>query len=476
MKKLIYISFLLAGCLCAAAQERFISGQPFHSEMLGKDLPYAVVLPEEYENRPDKSYPVIYLTHGLGCTPDDWNDRYIRFEATLKQLEADGLGNFIYIFPTGFNSYYSNTYDGSFPYMDMFIKEFVPFIDSTYRTIADRQHRATVGFSMGGFGAMVLPLKNTDVFSISVPLSMSLRTDGQYLAEPLEWWDGQWGFIFGGVGQEGEARLTDYYKAHNPFYQFTAENHEELSKVKWFLHCGDDEEQLLIANDDLHVQMRENGYEHEYRVGDGGHTGTYWRSCLQEVLPYIESVMKGEGGCTEVKAFPETPKKVKRNTDGGTVIFLAYEGLRRGIVKDIIRIVKRDAGERPLAVVPCNTRWFSLERKMKRWAGRHSFTDTQVIALGKAGRDAYSLRDRFSRLYFDNADLLDDETALTAEPDRFWFVSQTDDGPYYKDMGGLYKACKKSGAEFEYRVRNGFPDKRTNILTGIETIKPYIIY
>ena len=67
MKKLIYISFLLAGCLCAAAQERFISGQPFHSEMLGKDLPYAVVLPEDYENRPDKSYPVIYLTHGLGA-------------------------------------------------------------------------------------------------------------------------------------------------------------------------------------------------------------------------------------------------------------------------------------------------------------------------------------------------------------------------------------------------------------------------
>lgn len=477
MKKGLLILLTIWSCISAAAQERFISAQDFHSEILEKDLPYAVILPESYEQDSDRRYPVIYLTHGLGCTPDDWNDKYIQVEKTIRQLETEGLADFIYIFPTGFSSYYSNTYDGKFPYMDMFIKEFVPFIDNKYRTIADREHRATVGFSMGGFGAMILPLKNTDVFSISVPLSMSFRTDEQYMAEPLKWWNGQWGSIFGGVGQEGEARLTDYYKSHCPFYQFTAENRPELSKVKWFLHCGDDEEQLLIANDDLHIMMRENGYEHEYRVGDGAHTGKYWRTTLLEVLPYIEFTMNGGSEWTEGEVLSaDISRKSPRNRDGGTVIFLAHDGLKKSLVKEITHIIKKDTEDKPLAVVRCNTKWFSLHKKMKRWTRRHSFTDAQVIALGKAGREAYALKEHFSRLYFDNADLLDDETLLEADPEKFWYMSQTDDGPYYKDMGGLYKACKKSGAEFQYRVRNGIPDHRSSILTGIETLKPYIIY
>ena len=104
MRKILYIFLMLAFSVSATAQ-RWQSSQPFHSEKLGQDLPYAVVLPAEYEANPEARYPVVYLTHGIGCTPDDWNDKYIQFENTLTQLEAEGLGDMIYIFPTGFNQF-----------------------------------------------------------------------------------------------------------------------------------------------------------------------------------------------------------------------------------------------------------------------------------------------------------------------------------------------------------------------------------
>ena len=117
-----------------------------------------------------------------------------------------------------------------------------------------------------------------------------------------------------------------------------------------------------------------------------------------------------------------------------------------------------------------------MEKTVKDWEKKHSYIDAQVLALGTAGREAYALQGKFSRLYFENSDLTADEKQLNPHPAKFWFISQTDDGPYYKDMGGLYKACKKTGATFEYRVRDGISDSRKEILSGIETIKPYIIY
>jgi hypothetical protein len=126
--------------------------------------------------------------------------------------------------------------------------------------------------------------------------------------------------------------------------------------------------------------------------------------------------------------------------------------------------------------VPCDVKKESFEKTVRTWKKKHSFMDAQVIALGEAGREAYSLQNEFSRLYFDNADLLDDESQLRAHPAKFWYISQTDDGPYYKDMGGLYKACKSSGASFQYRVRDGISDLEASTIEGISILKTYIIY
>ncbi|MDP4278544.1 MAG: alpha/beta hydrolase-fold protein, partial [Bacteroidota bacterium] len=219
------------------------------SKVLGMNVNYSIYLPGDYVKNKTKRYGVVYLLHGYGDNNNSWNDQYLRITSLIDSLEATGtVSPMIYVLPQGFNSYYVNKYDGSFDYMKMFVNELVPYIDKTYRTIADRDHRAVVGYSMGGFGAMVIPSMNPSVFSVSVPLSMSFRTDAQYTTEPADGWNKQWGSIFGGYGLLGEARLTAYYKSLCPLHFFTKASASSFSRMHYFLDCGDDEEQLSVGN------------------------------------------------------------------------------------------------------------------------------------------------------------------------------------------------------------------------------------
>ena len=104
----------------------------------------------------DRRYPVVYMLHGYGDNHTSWNGNYLHANARIQALEKNGLSEMIYIFPAGYNSYYCNYYNGKYNYMDMFVQELVPHVDKSFRTIADRAHRALTGYSMGGFGAMIV--------------------------------------------------------------------------------------------------------------------------------------------------------------------------------------------------------------------------------------------------------------------------------------------------------------------------------
>lgn len=464
---------------------RYASDIALQSKILGRAVNFDILLPADYLSEPDKRYPVVYMCHGYGDNNKSWNDKWLKVEEKVNSLEAEGLEPMIYVFPNAFKSYYVNRYTGKFNYMDMFIEELIPYIDKTYRTIPDREHRATVGYSMGGFGACVLPEKHPETFLVSVPLSMSFRTDAQYMTESQDGWNGQWGSIFGGEGLSGEGRLTDYYKAHCPLHQFTAENHDQLSKVRWFLHCGDDEEQLLIANDDLHVMMRDNGYDHEYRVADGAHTGGYWRACLNEVLPYIQFCFNGG---KQWERTDRTPQVQQITLDGnscfvsseyaakgtGTAVYLTHKGLSPEVVKDIMSICQRGSSAKSFVIMPCDLNAKTLKDWMAFYEQKYDVSGKQAIAIGDAGSAVYELGDKFSRIYFENASVCEDPSAITLDPSVFYYIGQTDNGPHYRDMCGMYKACKAQGAQFEYRVRNDGPDAEKSLLEAFEIMKSYL--
>jgi enterochelin esterase-like enzyme len=201
---------------------RLMENQKMQSVILNGPIEYAVLLPEGY-NESEEEYPVVYLLHGYGDDETAWyKNGSIQYYVDKYSAEIVPM---IYVMPQGFNRYYIDKYNGGFPYMQMFVNELVPTIDERYRTKADKTQRAVMGYSMGGYGALILPAKNPEVFSIGIPLSMSFRTDEQYKAESQGSFDNQWAPNFGPYsGASGTERLSDYFKAHSPFHFFDQEN------------------------------------------------------------------------------------------------------------------------------------------------------------------------------------------------------------------------------------------------------------
>ncbi len=292
---------------------RIIEGLTMPSAILNQDVKYSIILPGDYFVS-KKSYPVVYLLHGLGDDESSWLE-YGR----VSQLADDAVNQkqivpMIFVMPQGFRNYYVNDYAGKFLYQDMFINELVPFIDKEYRTIADKEHRATMGCSMGGFGALILPLKNPDVFTVSVPLSISVRTDEQYKTEDASEWNEQWGRLFGGVGTTGNERITEYYKQHSPFYIFAQRDLSKFKNLKLYIDNGDDERTLCRSNEELHILLRDKNFPHEFRVRNGGHEFVYWREALPNGLRFISDAFEGKTYRGDLKSVSEKNASVSSNT------------------------------------------------------------------------------------------------------------------------------------------------------------------
>ncbi len=466
--------------------ERYTQDLVMHSDILNTNVPFSIFLPESYNTDKEKTYPVVYMLHGLGDNHNSWNGKYLSANYKIKTLEQAGkIGEMIYVYPEGFTTYYCNFYTGKYNYMDMFINELVPYIDANYRTIPDREHRAITGYSMGGFGAMVLPEKHPEAFLCSAPLSMSFRTDWQYLAESQSGWDNQWGKVFGGTGRAGEERLTDYYKQHCPFYQFTAENKTTLAQVHWFFTCGDDEENLLFANDTLHIQLRDLGYEHEYRVGNGGHQSSYWMDALGEVLPWFDHHMNGASSWPKSSWAEYTRQDVSFREDGtvfsaaytgegeGKGVYFFHNGLDAQILRDAMSVLYSTNTKALYAFLPCDLREKTLEEWLFYYEAKYPQNERYAVAFEGAGATVLDGQSSFSTMVFIDTDLGEN---IAADATKKYYFACTDESACYADFGALYRSCKRNGTEFEYRVIDASGNSSPDILRCAQKLTAYITY
>lgn len=257
-----------------------------YSEIMGRDVSFSVYLPPGYEGS-TLNFPVLYLLHGYSDDDTGWV-QFGQVQRTAdRAIRRWNAAEMIIVMPDAGVTWYVNTTESSEAYEDFITKELIPHIDREFRTRSDRQYRAVAGLSMGGYGALMLGLRHPDLFSSSGVLSAGVMTDEEIMAMETGQWNRMLGLPFG-MDLEGEARLTGHYNQYSP--QTMIEQYKEKDhKCRFYIDCGDDDF-LILGNMKLHEQMIKAGIPHEFRVRDGGHSWSYWRSALPKVLSFVSEV------------------------------------------------------------------------------------------------------------------------------------------------------------------------------------------
>ena len=139
----------------------------------GTEASYLVYLPPDYETSASRRYPVLYWLHGGGGSQREGGWMVGKID---EQIRAGKLPPFIVILVQGLPDVrYINSKDGTRPVEDVIVKNLIPHVDATYRTVSSRKGRAIEGMSMGGFGALRLGFQYPDLFGAVSALAPSIR-------------------------------------------------------------------------------------------------------------------------------------------------------------------------------------------------------------------------------------------------------------------------------------------------------------
>ena len=226
----------------------------YESPVIGTNRRMFVYTPHGYAAS-NQNYPVLYLLHG-GGDEDAWNNMGRACQILDNLIEQGKAVPMIVVMPNGNPGQQAaqtlllpeKTYDRNDPafvnlYIHSLVKDVVPYIEKHYRVIADPNHRAISGLSMGGGHTLAATNTYPGFFSWILPLSMGIQAN-----------------------QDMDAAFQAIKKAGYKLY---------------WVACGTDDF-LWESAKNLDAALTRNGLEHTFRVSSGGHTWANWRIYLNE--------------------------------------------------------------------------------------------------------------------------------------------------------------------------------------------------
>lgn len=237
----------------------------FYSEILQFNKNFTVYLPKNYNTDTVRKYPVVYMLHGANENDWEWaNIPTSMINEAIVKSTADGMScEMIIVCPNateGTMGYFNRE---GWNYEDYFFKELIPFIESHYRVIADKGHRAIGGLSMGGGGSFFYGLTHPEMFSSVYAISGAVPSS----LNP----------------EEQEERPFNRQFNINDLAEVQI---EEIKTVSFVLDCGDDDF-LFGANVACYQSMKEFDLTCEFRSRNGGHATYYWYDSLGYALAWF---------------------------------------------------------------------------------------------------------------------------------------------------------------------------------------------
>jgi poly(3-hydroxybutyrate) depolymerase len=150
----------------------------FDSAAAKTKVSYHIYTPAIYDEEPERNFPVLYWLHGTSGGLAGVAPLSAFFDRAIREKKIPPM---LVVFPNGLvASMWCDSQNASVPMEAVIIKELLPHIDATFRTVAKREARIVEGFSMGGYGAARLGFKHHDLFAgVSIlaggPLDLELQ-------------------------------------------------------------------------------------------------------------------------------------------------------------------------------------------------------------------------------------------------------------------------------------------------------------
>jgi S-formylglutathione hydrolase FrmB len=257
-----------------------VSEAKLESKLMGRSMPYRIILPKSYSTSKQKRYPVVYLLHGLFGSNENWT--------TLTKLPSYAENyEFIIVNPEGENGWYVDSPTvAANRYESYIIKELVPAIDAKYRTNAERNGRAVAGLSMGGYGALKYGVKYPEMFALAGSFSGALG------AATFKSTGGVMDAIFKSINESFGPVGSETRKANDLFGLFKDVSPERIKTLPFiYLDCGT-EDFLFQNNKEFDVLLIEKKVPHEFRERPGGHEWPYWDAQVAEFLRIANRFVK----------------------------------------------------------------------------------------------------------------------------------------------------------------------------------------
>ena len=256
---LVFFSFITKGATVDTAI--------IFSNAMQKHIKCVVVKPSSYKKKKNR-FPVVFLLHGYAGSYSNWISKVPELKKYADEFKI------LIVCPDGDYAswYFDSPVDPSMKYETFISKEVPYFIDSAYRTIADKDHRAITGLSMGGHGALFNAWKHPEMFSAAG--SMSGGVDLNESKNKFQ--------IIKVLGDT--LRFADNWKNYSVINVVEEKITDTLALI-----IDDGTSDIFIeGNRRLHQKLLHLKISHEYIERTGKHDWNYWKTAIQYQLFFFK--------------------------------------------------------------------------------------------------------------------------------------------------------------------------------------------